>query len=125
MHRPLSPHAPRHRLGPLCAAMLGMALAACSAGADPAAGQAAPGQPVAPDPDAIAFVGVNVVPMDRERVLEGHTVVIRDGRIASVAPDDSQVREGAQRIDGAGRWLMRGLAGMHGNLPGPDDAAYA
>ena len=125
MQRPLPPRAPRHCPKLLCAALLGAALAACSAGADPAAGQAAPGQPVAPDPDAIAFVGVNVVPMDRERVLEGHTVVIRDGRIASVAPDDSQVPEGAQRIDGEGRWLMPGLAEMHGHVPGPDDPAYA
>src|SRR5690606_30743819 len=97
-------------------------LAAC--GRNDSASAAAPA-PGAPDPDAIAFVGVNVVPMDSERVLEGHTVVVRDGRIASVTADDSQVPEGARRIDGEGRWLMPGLAEMHGHVPGPDNPQYA
>ena len=33
-----------------------------------------------------AFVNVNVLPMDRERVLEEHTVLVRDGTIEEVAP---------------------------------------
>src|SRR5690554_566102 len=118
-------HAPprrsRHFPKLLGAAALGLALAAC--GGDPAA--AAAQAPVEPDRDTIAFVGVNVVPMDSERVLEGHTVVVQDGRIASVAADDSQVPEGARRIDGEGRWLMPGLAEMHGHVPGPDNPRYA
>src|SRR5690606_14626500 len=39
--------------------------------------------------------------------------------------DDSQVPEGARRIDGEGRWLMPGLAEMHGHVPGPDNPRYA
>src|SRR5690554_5804704 len=111
MHR----SAPPRRLPQsLFAAALGLALAACgNGGDDPAA--AAASEPVAPDLDAIAFVGVNVVPMDSERVLENHTVVVQDGRITSVAADDAQVPEGAQRIEGEGRWLMPGLAEMHGH----------
>ena len=31
---------------------------------------------------AVAFVGVNVVPMDRERIIENQTVIVRDGRIS-------------------------------------------
>ena len=74
---------------------------------------------------AIAFIGVNVVPMDREAVLENQTVVVRDGRIESVAPaDEARVPEGAQRIEGKGHWLMPGLAEMHGHVPGPDDPGY-
>ncbi|MGO1542349.1 MAG: amidohydrolase family protein [Luteimonas sp.] len=110
-------------LSSLSAAALGLALAACSGDGGPA--PAAAPAPVAPDPDAIAFVGVNVVPMDSEQVLEGHTVVVQDGRIASVAADDSLVPEGAQVIAGEGRWLMPGLAEMHGHVPGPDDPDYA
>jgi hypothetical protein len=31
-----------------------------------------------------AFVGVNVIPMDRERVLANQTVIVRDGVIAEI-----------------------------------------
>ena len=118
-----TPATSRRLLSSLSAAALGLALAACSGDGGPA--PAAAPAPVAPDPDAIAFVGVNVVPMDSEQVLEGHTVVVQDGRIASVAADDSLVPEGAQVIAGEGRWLMPGLAEMHGHVPGPDDPDYA
>lgn len=75
---------------------------------------------------AIAFVGVNVVPMDRETVLENHTVVVEDGRITAVAPaGEVEVPDGARRIEGGGRYLMPGLAEMHGHVPGPDDPQYA
>jgi hypothetical protein len=76
-------------------------------------------------PAVIAFVSVNVVPMDREIVLENQTVIIRDGRIQSVMPSSqSQIPTNARRIDGRGRWLMPGLTEMHGHVPGPDDPAY-
>lgn len=72
-----------------------------------------------------AFVGVNVIPMDREAVLENHTVVIDDGKIISVEPADAaEIPQDARRIEGAGRWLMPGLTEMHGHVPGPDDPAY-
>ena len=34
---------------------------------------------------ATAFIGVNVLPMDKEAVLADQTVVITDGKIASIA----------------------------------------
>jgi hypothetical protein len=72
-----------------------------------------------------AFVGVNVVPMDRETVLENHTVVVRGDRIVSVLPASSaEVPADAQHIEGTGRWLMPGLTEMHGHVPGPRDHAY-
>lgn len=86
---------------------------------------AACAQPEAGSAETVAFVGVNVVPMDRERVLKNHTVIVRDGLIVSVTPaSQAKIPAGAQRIDGAGRWLMPGLAEMHGHVPGPDDPAY-
>jgi imidazolonepropionase-like amidohydrolase len=70
-----------------------------------------------------AFVNVNVIPMDSERVLEEHTVVVRDGRIAAVGPAaTTEVPAGATRIDGRGRYLLPGLAEMHGHLPGANAA---
>jgi len=68
----------------------------------------------AAQPAAIAVVNVSVVPMDRDRVVAGQTVVVVDGKIAAVGPADTvKVPAGAQRIDGAGRFLMPGLADMH------------
>lgn len=76
--------------------------------------------------DTSAFIGANVLPMDRNVVLAEHTVLVREGRIVEVGPvDDVQVPADAQRIDAHGRWLMPGLAEMHGHVPGDDDPAYA
>ncbi|HZN12265.1 MAG TPA: amidohydrolase family protein [Blastocatellia bacterium] len=74
-------------------------------------------------PPAVVFVNVNVVPMDRERILENQMVVIRDGRIAELGPAGKvKVPAGAQQIDGRGKYLMPGLAEMHGHLPGPNQS---
>ena len=69
----------------------------------------------------IAFVNVNVIPMDRERILENQTVVVRGGRIVKVGPADStKVPEGAKTIDGKGKFLLPGLTEMHGHIPNPN-----
>jgi imidazolonepropionase-like amidohydrolase len=68
-----------------------------------------------------AFVGVNVIPMDDEGVVENQTVLVENGHIAALGPvGEVEIPEGATRIDGAGRYLMPGLAEMHGHLPNPD-----
>ena len=69
-----------------------------------------------------AFEHVNVIPMDRERVLRDQTVVVRDGRIAEVG-DARRVRvpRGALRVDGRGKYLLPGLADMHTHLFSDDD----
>src|SRR5690554_6344451 len=65
-----------------------------------------------------AFVGVTVLPMDRERVLENHTVIVRDGRITVIGPAAQvKIPEGAARIEGAGKYLIPGLSEMHAHLP--------
>jgi imidazolonepropionase-like amidohydrolase len=67
------------------------------------------------------FENVNVVPMDRNRVLERQTVVIRDGRIAQIGPSGKiKAPDGAARIEATGKYLMPGLAEMHGHLPAPN-----
>ena len=89
-----------------------------SANAQGPAALAGIGTPPARTP-VVAFVNVNVVPMDRERVLERQTVLVRDGRIAQVGPASSvQVPQGALRVEAQGKYLIPGLAEMHGHLPG-------
>ncbi len=63
----------------------------------------------------LAFVDVNVVPMDRERVLAHQTVLVRDGRIVAIGPR-VPVPAGARRVEGAGRYLAPGLVDMHAHF---------
>lgn len=81
-------------------------------------------------PRVTAFVDVTVVPMDTERVLPHHTVVVEDGHITALGPREQvPVPAGAERIDGRGRFLLPGLADMHTHLaygaPCPSCAASA
>ncbi|MGE4062475.1 MAG: amidohydrolase family protein [Rhodospirillaceae bacterium] len=67
-----------------------------------------------------AFVNVTIVPMDSERTLAGQTVIVQDGRISAIGPvAQIAVPAGAQEIDGAGKFLIPGLAEMHGHNPPP------
>lgn len=69
----------------------------------------------------LAFVDVNVIPMDRERVLSGQTVIVRDGRIAAIGPAaEVEVPAGATIVNGQGRYLVPGIAEMHAHIPPPD-----
>jgi imidazolonepropionase-like amidohydrolase len=77
--------------------------------------------PTKADP-MVAFVNVNVIPMDSERVLASQTVIVREGRIAEIGPADQvKVPAGALRVDGAGKYLIPGLADLHVHLDGYDD----
>jgi imidazolonepropionase-like amidohydrolase len=74
----------------------------------------------AASPAAVAFVDVNVLPMDTDRVVAGQTVIVRDGTIAEVGPARAvAVPKDALSVEGKNRYLMPGLAEMHGHLPGP------
>lgn len=69
----------------------------------------------------VAFVNVAVVPMDEERVLPGHTVLVEADRIVAIGPAESvEIPEAAVLVDGEGRYLLPGLADMHVHL-GPED----
>jgi hypothetical protein len=75
---------------------------------------------VAAATQVVSFVGVNVVSADADGVLPNQTVVVRDGRIAAVGPAGRvPVPAGALRVDSRGKYLMPGLAEMHGHLPNP------
>jgi len=65
-----------------------------------------------------AFVGVTVVPMDRDRVLRDQTVVVENGHIAAIGPAaTTTVPAGAARIEARGKYLIPGLAEMHAHIP--------
>lgn len=73
--------------------------------------------PPAPAGSVVAFVGVSVVPMDRERVLADQTVIVRGDRIAAIGPRaTTPVPPDAVRIAAQGRFLMPGLGDMHVHL---------
>jgi hypothetical protein len=70
-------------------------------------------------PPLVAFVNVNVIPMDRERIEQRQTVIVRGDRIAAIgAADDIPVPEGATVIERAGGYLLPGLTDAHVHLPG-------
>jgi imidazolonepropionase-like amidohydrolase len=71
---------------------------------------------------AVAFINVNVIPMDRERVLKNQTVIVRNGRIAEIG-DAAKIKapSGALRVDGRGKYLVPGLIDMHTHLFSDDD----
>jgi imidazolonepropionase-like amidohydrolase len=74
--------------------------------------------------DVIAIENVTVIPMDTERRLPGQTVLVRGDRIVAVGPSSSvSVPQGARRIDGRGKFLVPGLAEMHGHVPPPNAPA--
>lgn len=76
----------------------------------------------APTSSHTAFVNVTVVPMDNNRLLPNHTVLIRDGRISAIAPtDDMPIPDGTHIIDGQGRYVMPGLADMHVHMFDPGE----
>jgi len=69
-------------------------------------------------PQPVAFVNVNVIPMDRNGVVADQTVIVSGGRIAAVGPASSTpVPDGALRVDASGKYLVPGLAEMHGHVP--------
>ena len=72
----------------------------------------------AADHPVVAFENVNVIPMDRERIVPRQTVIVRSGRIAEIgAAGKVKIQAGVLRVAGDGKYLMPGLAEMHGHLP--------
>jgi len=68
----------------------------------------------------VVFTNVSVVSMDRQRVLEDQTVIVRGDRIAELGPAAAiRAPGGAMRVNGRGKFLMPGLAEMHAHVPTP------
>jgi imidazolonepropionase-like amidohydrolase len=110
---------------PTCRSLTGFLLVSCLTPGltGPLAGQAVP-----PRDSVVAFVDVAVLPMDRDRLLEHQTVLIRGSTIDAVGPVASiAVPSNAMRIDGRKKFLMPGLVDMHAHFMGgtgePGDGA--
>ena len=72
--------------------------------------------------EEFAIVGVNVIPMDEERILEDQTVVVANGKIQSIsAAAATTLPSDLRQITGRGRYLMPGLADMHIHLAREDE----
>ncbi len=78
----------------------------------------------APEPGiTLAIVGVNVVPMIRDTVWRGQTVLIGGGRIARIGPAGAiAVPAGVRTIDAGGGYLVPGLWDMHVHTLSQSDA---
>src|SRR3546814_20459832 len=61
--------------------------------------------------ETVVFTDVNVVPMDRERVIPRTTVIVTDGVIPSIGIK-AKMPAGTPVIDGKDAWLEPGLADM-------------
>lgn len=83
------------------------------------------GQP--PSRAPIVIANVSVLPMDRERVLAGQTVVVERGIISQMgSPGSVTIPAGAQTIDGTGKYLIPGLVDLHVHLASnPEDEQRA
>ena len=77
--------------------------------------------PVTQEGDFV-FVGVNVLPMTENTVLENQTVIIRDGKIFRVgSSSDLKIGDKATLIEAKGQYLMPGISEMHAHIPTPQD----
>jgi imidazolonepropionase-like amidohydrolase len=73
----------------------------------------------------VAFTGVHVFRGDAQELLADQNVVVRADRIEAVGPaDQTPVPPGALVVDGRNRYLMPGLAELHGHIPPPGEEEY-
>ena len=75
--------------------------------------------------ERVAFVDVNVVPMDREQVLSHQTVLVDGDAISAIGPSARiAVPTDARRVEGHGTaFLVPGLADMHTHVSYEEDLA--
>ena len=64
----------------------------------------------------IALTNVRVIDGTGAAPAEGQTIVIRDGKIASIGPAATTVPNGAKTLDLTGYSVLPGLVGMHNHL---------
>lgn len=70
----------------------------------------------------VAFTNVNVIPMDRDRVLANQTVVVKNGVIVEIGnAKNVKLPRDAAGIDGNGKYLIPGLVDMHTHLLSDSD----
>jgi imidazolonepropionase-like amidohydrolase len=66
-----------------------------------------------------AFIHVNVVPMNKEIVLNDYTVTVEDGRVKNMGPSSStRIPKEAIVIEANGKFMIPALSDMHVHLEG-------
>jgi imidazolonepropionase-like amidohydrolase len=70
--------------------------------------------------ETVVFRDVNVVSMTSPKIAEKQTVIVRNGKIDAIVKAGAAVPEGATVVDASGKYLMPGLAEMHGHIPPPN-----
>lgn len=75
-----------------------------------------------PELNKVAFVNVNVIPMDSNYVLSNHTVLIESGTIKGIYGEAPNLN-GYEIIDGKGQYLMPGLMDAHAHIFDRSDLA--
>lgn len=73
------------------------------------------------DAQTTAFESVHVVSIQDSTIMKNQTVLVENNRIQKVAPAaEVNLPDNVTRIDASGRYLMPGLAEMHGHIPPPN-----
>jgi imidazolonepropionase-like amidohydrolase len=79
-----------------------------------------------PDQPQTVFSNVNVIPMNSDQILENQTVVVEGDRIVDIgSASDISFSSNVTIIDGTDKFLMPGLAEMHGHVPPTDPGENA
>ena len=70
----------------------------------------------------IAFVHVNLLPMEGKKILRDQTVLVKGSIVYKVGPSKKiQPEKDAYIIDGKGKFLMPGISEMHAHIPIPKE----
>lgn len=97
---------------------LALVLAACGDSSETAAPAAPVAQPAAPPPGAgaTAYTNANIWDGTGSAPLRNASLLVRDGRVASVSTEAAP--EGAEIVDMAGAWIIPGFINAHGHVSG-------
>jgi hypothetical protein len=76
-------------------------------------------------PQKIAYVGVNVIPMDSERVLPNQVVVVTENKVTEIIPAQGfKADKNTKIIDGTGKYLMPGMSEFHSHIPNAQNGDF-
>ena len=69
--------------------------------------------------ETFVFRNANIIPMNDDQILENYSLVIKDGLIREIEPNDKlKIPSKATIIDASGKYLIPGLSDMHVHLEG-------
>ncbi|MBW7929278.1 MAG: amidohydrolase, partial [Fimbriimonadaceae bacterium] len=69
-------------------------------------------------PDATAYVGARLIPVEGPEIADG-VLVVAGGKIAAIGDRSTPIPQGAKVVDLAGKVVMPGLVDLHSHVGGP------